>query len=380
MNGFTRIHKTFDFQKTDRIPVFEQSVFGSVVSEILGRPALGFASDLHFEEAGARIRGTNAFLDFLEKWKNDYKDFVSSLDMDMVTPPWLLWETPSEQLDEFTFAYRNEKQEIVRRYDPVSQTFSIVRKNPVNEDPESLKNQISEMANQEKNDPFPEEYYELLTWMRAIFGKERALAGGGFLGLPMETDWMILLMTDPGAVREYLQIMAEREITGMKRQEKLGVTVINGGGDLATTRGPFYSPELFRTVVLPSLKRVIKKCHELRMKYIYRTDGDIRPMEKLLLNESGTDGYGEIDIDAGMEFPELRKNHPKLTLFGGLSCGTLLLNGSEKEIVEETKRLKNTLGTPGGWAFGSSNTLLPGTNIRGYMAAIGELQGNGKKV
>ena len=160
----------------------------------------------------------------------------------------------------------------------------------------------------------------------------------------------------------------------MKRQASLGAKVINGGGDLATSHGPFYSPELFREIVLPSLKKVIYACHNLGMKYIYRTDGDIRPMEKLLLDDSGTDAFGEIDIDAGMDFPTLRRNHPKLVLCGGLSCGSLLLNGKVDDIINETKRLKGLLGNPGGWIFGSSNTLLPGTNVRGYMAAREKLK------
>lgn len=374
MNGLTRIHYTFSFKETDRVAIFEQSAFGSVVSEIIGRPALGFATDLHFEEAKARSRGKNALEDFLENWKDDYTDFVNAIDMDMVTPPWLLWKTPSRQIDEFTFSYRDNEGEIVRRFDSASQTFSVVSRSPRNDDPERLIKRIQEMTNETDVDPFPEEYYDLLSWMRDAFGKNRCVAGGGFLGIPMEPEWMILMMTDKGAIRNYLEIMAEREIVGMKRQSSLGATVINGGGDLATSRGPFYSPELFREIVLPSLKKVITACHEFGMKYIYRTDGDIRPMEKLLLDDSGTDAFGEIDIDAGMDFPTLRKNHPKLVLCGGLSCGSLLLNGTVEDIINETKRLKSELGNSGGWIFGSSNTLLPGTNVEGYMAAREELQ------
>jgi hypothetical protein len=125
MNGYERILKTFRQEPTDRIPIFEQSVSGSVITEILGRPALGFATDLHFDEAQAFSLGDQAYQEFIGRLKEDYSAFVDAIDMDMVSVPWLLWEKPTQRLNEFSFLYKTEDGECIRTYDPQSRTFNI---------------------------------------------------------------------------------------------------------------------------------------------------------------------------------------------------------------------------------------------------------------
>lgn len=369
MIGRERILQTFQGGVPDRIPLFEQSVAGGVVSEILGRPALGFASDLHYHEAQSRLAGALAYEDFIGRWKEDYAAFVRALDMDMVAVPWFLWETPVRRLDEFAFLYRNEDGEYIRSYDPRSQTFSLASSQDFG-DTAALREKIKRMLNEERAQNYADGYWALLRWQMETFGRERCVAGASFFAIPMRADWLTLLLEDAGFVREYLDLVAERDVDAIRKQAAMGVRIFNGGGDLAANSGPLYSPALFREIALPGLKKIIASAHGQDGFYIYRTDGNIRAMEDILFEEAGADAYGEIDIDAGMDLAELRLRHPRLVLWGGLACGSLLLRGSEQEIVDEARRLRDALRPGGRWIFASSNTLLPGTNIRGYLAAL----------
>ncbi len=373
MIGRERILQTFQGGVPDRIPLFEQSVAGGVVSEILGRPALGFASDLHYHEAQSRLAGASAYEDFIGRWKEDYAAFVRALDMDMVAAPWFLWETPVRRLDEFAFLYRNEDGEYVRSYEPRSQTFSLARAEcGVNTN--ALRAKIRKTLREDNGQNYDGGYWALLKWLIETFGNERCVAGASFFAIPMRADWLMLLLEDAGLVREYLDFVAERDVDAIRKQAEMGVRVFNGGGDLAANSGPLYSPALFREVALPGLKKIIASAHSRDGFYIFRTDGNIRAMEDLLFEEAGADAYGEIDIDAGMDLIELRRRRPQLVLWGGLACGSLLLNGAEREIVNEARRLRNALRSGGRWIFASSNTLLPGTNTRGYLAALREVR------
>ncbi len=44
--------------------------------------------------------------------------------------------------------------------------------------------------------------------------------------------------------------------------------------------------------------------------------------------DSGIDGYGEIDVDAGMDPARLKREFPNLTLWGAVSCLTTLVTGA----------------------------------------------------
>jgi len=375
MNGYERILKSFRQETTDRIPIFEQSVSGSVVTEILGRPALGFATDLHFDEAQALYLGTSAHQDFIGKLKEDYSAFVDAIDMDMVSVPWLLWEKPAQRLDEFSFLYKTEDGECIRTYYPQSRTFNASTGGSEMSSKVDVRRFIKNFGKKRSGGGIlPEGYWDFLRWLIDAFGQKRCVAGASYYGIPLSGEWLILLLEDPGLVRDYLDILTAREMCVAHLQAELGIRVINGGGDLASKSGPVYSPSIFRDLFLPGLKRIISYYHSLGAFYIYRTDGNIWQLAEILLSESGTDAYGEIDIDAGMDLVELRRRFPRLVLWGGLSCGLLLLKGTDEQIVSETRRLRDPLAPAGGWIFGSSNTLLPGTNVSGYLAALKELR------
>jgi uroporphyrinogen decarboxylase len=128
---------------------------------------------------------------------------------------------------------------------------------------------------------------------------------------------------------------------------------------------------VFRELLLPRVRKLCAKCHELGQVYVYRTDGDLRPIEQEFFVASGTDGYGEIDYEAGMDLDRLKPRHgDRITFWGNVPCGTILHHGTEAEVTEFTKHIIDVAAPGGGFILGSSNSVMPGTPARNVMAMV----------
>ena len=164
-------------------------------------------------------------------------------------------------------------------------------------------------------------------------------------------------MLYPDLVGEYLSQRCEEQLLAIEVYHQHGAEVCLAGGDLAMNTGPAYSPAMFRRLVLPHLKRITAKCHELEMRYIFRTDGWTWPIADMLFEESGVDGYGEIDRQAGMKLDELRARFGRLCLFGNVDCAAALTQGTVDDVRRATEQ--NLAETGGiGHVLGSSNSIV----------------------
>ena len=156
----------------------------------------------------------------------------------------------------------------------------------------------------------------------------------------------------------------------MQQYAEHGADCFWAGGDLADNRGVVYGPKAFRNFMLPPLKRLAEQANKLKIPYLFRTDGDTYSIADDLFLESGIHGYGEIDVDAGMNLYLLKKRFPKLTLWGGMSCGKLLVDGTEAEIRAEAEKLLRELSPNGGYIFGSSNSINCGVSVEKYLIML----------
>ena len=82
----------------------------------------------------------------------------------------------------------------------------------------------------------------------------------------------------------------------------------------------------------------------------------------------GVDGYGEIDVDAGMDPVEVKRRFPKLTLWGGVSCGKVLAGASPEGVRAEVRRVLEQCKPGGGLIFGSSNSIHAGIPTENFLA------------
>jgi len=370
-----RIRAAFDHRQPDRVPCFEQSIASDVASEILGREAFTGTTYLHYQEACAWMRGDAAHDEFVERLYNDVAAITAELALDMIHQPWRTAK-PSAQPDECTFVYGDpDGEHAVYRYDPQAMTFGLVKGRQRAEealgDPDTLEPAV-EAAEADAAEATVPDLTEADPWtMRLIrdFGQRWEVQCGVGLGVPLDEMWLMACVLRPDLVARYLSAQLTMACKRLEAYAALGVYIVWGGGDLADKNGPVYGPRVFRELVLPVVKKLTDKCHEFGMAYVYRTDGVLWPIERAFFVESGSDGYGEIDHQAGMTIEKLKPRYgDRITFWGDVPCGTVLRRGTEADVVEFTKRLIDVAAPGGGFILGSSNSIMPGTPARNVVA------------
>jgi uroporphyrinogen decarboxylase len=383
MNSIERVRAVFDHREPDRIPIYEQGIASDVASRILGRPAYTGSTSLWRDEAEAWLRGDQAHDEFVHQVEEDTFELYTKLQMDVISLPWRRAAKPTRKIEEFAYLYGDPDPDgdcELMRYDPFSDSCGIERhckKPPCAEDvPAQVRQQLAAF---EKRAKPTEGSFAGLVALKKRAGDRFEVFGGGGMGIPMQPHWLEAALLYPEAVRDHLDMQAQANIESFEVLARLGFRVIWGGGDFASNHGPVYSPAVFRSLMLPALKRKTSACHRLGLKYVFRTDGNLWPIAREFFVESGIHGYGEIDIDAGMDLRKLKKLHPHLTLWGGLSCGRLLRLGTPEAVRAETLDILEKVGRGGGLLFGSSNIIMQGTPVENVYACIDTVMSCGRR-
>lgn len=374
MTGRERFRAAFSFGEADRVPLFEQSVTSSVASAVLGRAALTGGAGLHWHEAAAHMDGTHDA--FVARVARDFADFARETGMDAVSVPWLRGRRPSARPDENTFVYEDASAGTREtwRFDPSSQTFGRAsregRTPSVAEQVEAAERALAESP------PRPEDFVRSKVFYEAG-GRDLAWVGkAGFISIPMDAPWLEATLLEPELIARWLDVQLETGLRGLEIEKALGADAVWAGGDCCTNAGPVYSPATFRELMLPRLRRLVGKCEELGLWYLFRTDGMTLPIAPLLFEEAGCHGYGEIDQEAGMDLAALRERFPRLVLWGGVPCGTVLHRGTPEEVRARARKAVADAHRGGGLVLGSSNTVMHGTPVENVRALAEAARGS----
>jgi len=371
MTGRERTLAAFQHQEGDRVPFFEQGVASRVTSDILGRPASTGGGAFRFQATLAAEQGPQVWAEYQARYLDDYAALVEALDFDMVSLPWAGGFRPSRRLDEHT-VYVEETLSatwVVYHFDEASDTFQQVDSAFRREGIAAVERYVRAQNKGRSSGDRAGASATFTTgpgglgFLLERFGpgappaEQRAVAAGVGIAVPMEEPWLEALVLRPELIELYLDIQLEANLAHIDRLAAAGVDVIWGGGDLATNKGPIYSPASLRRFLLPRLRKMCERCHEYGLPYVFRSDGWLWPIAQELFVESGVDGYGEIDAQAGMNIPDLKARLPHLTLWGGVDCAGALVTGTRAEVAEETRRSLEAGAPGGGYILGSSNVI-----------------------
>ena len=372
MTGKERIRKTCRLEKTDKIPMFEQSICSKVASDVMGKPMYLGGGELRMMEAEAWLKGDEAHDEFVAKMKGDTVEFYRHMGYSLIRMPWRAAARPTRKIDEVTYLYGDENASwSISKYDPESDSFQSVDSSDRELTVEQLIDRLeAQSANYVKPTKSPMSY-EDLDWLYEEVGDSMAMAGGaGFIIIPMQPAWWQATALRPDLVAQHLERVTDMNVLNMEEEAKHHIDMFNGGCDLANNDGPVYSPDVFRDLMLPQVKRIAAKSHEVDICYFFRTDGWLWPIADMLFGESGVGGYGEIDAQAGMDVLEVKKKFPKLVCWGGMDCGRLLTFGTVQEIADEVARVLDGCREYGGLIFGSSNAIHSAIPTENYLAMI----------
>ena len=374
MTSRERVRLAFQHREPDRVPIYEQSICCRVASEIMGRRMRTGGGRLRYEETAARWESEEAWRDYVGRIIEDVGDLIRELDLDIVGVPWRHSARPSRKLGDHTFRYDDPETGLwsVYHYDEQTDVFDEVDSAVSREGVAAIERLVSavERGAAAAGPPSAADYADLHA-VAARAGGERALkCGVGFLMIPPDAAWLEAAATHPDLIERYLDAEAHQAIVAIPALPGLGIDILWAGGDLAGTTGPIYSPAMFRRFLLPRLKRIVAAAHTAGLVYLFRTDGNIWPIAEELLVESGVDGYGEIDIHAGMELAEVKRRFPHLTLWGGMSCGGALVFDSPAAIREKARQVMEACKPGGGLIFGSSNSIHTGIPTSNFLAML----------
>jgi hypothetical protein len=369
----------FAHGRPDRVPVHHIGFSSAAASVVLGREAHVGGGIQQWREACALWEGDDAHRDFLARSERDAFELAQATGQDILRLEyWRMPERPTQRLDPCTFLYGRESDRwCVRRFDPPTELYQMIAQGPgrdasaaatLDDIVRRVAAQEAALASGRPSAAPPPRLLDLMARYGATHAVRVAACG---ISIPYDAAWLEATVARSDLVTRHLDVQAERAIRSIAGLAAAGVRFVFGGGDLATNAGPFYSPRVFRELLLPRLQRVADACRQHGIHYLFGTDGDVRPIAEDLLGQSGVAGYYEIDRRAGMALDELRRRFPRLVLIGNISSHTLH-RGTKEEVLRETRECLGSARS-GGVIVGVSNYVLPGTppeNILAMLRAI----------
>lgn len=375
-NGWKRIKAAFEFTRPDRVPLFDQTISSEVASKVIGREMLVGGPSLRFQEVEARFAGEQAAGEFEERLLEDVALFYRKMGYDMARLPWRDARLATRKIDRYTYLFGDPESDEpweVYRFDPESRDWHVTDSWLAGGNVDALLLHLEKERRFWHGPDLDPARMDLVRKFKSLVGEEPALAVSvAMLMIPMwEPAWLMALELAPGLVTSELDRQVEQGLADLELAAEIGAEVIHSGGDFCLNSGPVYSPETFDRLILPGLKKLVARCNELGLKYVFRTDGSTWPVADSLFGESGVHGYGEIDYSAGMRLNDLRERFPELTLLGNLDCGGALIFGTEEEV---RAAVRENIGQTGGIGhiLGSSNTIMPETPPENYLAMLDE--------
>ncbi len=223
-------------------------------------------------------------------------------------------------------------------------------------------------------DPYP-------TWPEALEKYKRIYSSGRYMLFstygPWEANWRhcgyeeLLMQTalEPVWVTEMAEYHTELVINVLRYCINLGMKP-NGFfmvEDLAETKGMLFSPESWRSIFKPSVKKIGKFLAENKIDFWMHCCGNAEAVFPDLI-EAGVKVMNPLQATAGLDVHDLRRKYgTKLAFYGNISA--VKMSGPENELEDEI-RSKVTIAKNGGYIFHSDHSLPPAVDFQRYEWAL----------
>lgn len=220
-----------------------------------------------------------------------------------------------------------------------------------------------------KNPKSPQIYEELKKYVDD-YGKDLAIFGATnigldplLLGMGLE-NFSYALLDDPPLIEEILDIYTEWAREVVEEMQKVGVDIIWFTDDIAFNSSMMFSPEFFREIAKPKLKKVMEK---VKIPSIFHSDGYILPVIDDLI-DLGIKAIHPIDPSA-LDIREVKiKYGSRLCLIGNIDLRYTLVSSSIEDVKKEVKQRIVEIGYNGGYIISSANTITNYCKIENIIA------------
>ena len=198
---------------------------------------------------------------------------------------------------------------------------------------------------------------------------EYALSDLGFENLCMK------MYDDVGFVTEVLEIYTAYSLQLIDIYNQLpGIDFIWIGDDLAYGAGPFFSPDLYRRIVFPFMRKAVQK---IEKPWVFHSDGNVAPLMDEILSWK-PDAIHPLEPGA-MDIGKMKQKYgEQVGLIGNLSVDRLA-SASPAEVAAETRALLQACSPGGGYGFSSGNSLPRFLPLENVMAVSDTLRSFNQK-
>jgi uroporphyrinogen decarboxylase len=183
------------------------------------------------------------------------------------------------------------------------------------------------------------------------------------------TDFAVRLYEDPEGVLSEQEKNMNRALEFAEKLKQVDKGTLLDGfalcSDYCFNVNPFFTPEIFGSLIAPVLSKVLDGYRSLGYYSIKHTDGNIMPIIDQMI-QCKPDALHSLDPQGGVDLKLLKQNYnDKVCLIGNVNCG-LLQTGTDEQVAADVRRALHD-GMPGyGYIFSTSNCVYTGLDLNRY--------------
>jgi uroporphyrinogen-III decarboxylase len=375
-----RVKRLIEKKDIDKIPLGFYVVDYEIIEKVIGRPTY-VRNKVKTQIALWEGRRDEV----VESYKKDTVEFYKKIDcVDILTfkeasilPPSNYQPQVVKKIDENT--YKDEKGKIYRTSKETNEISCIY--NPDDKiDIDKYTPDMFKFSESELKEP-DQTIFQAPDYLIENFKDEKFILGGsgGITAFTiiggMETGLMLY------ALKPEVIMAANKK--SVKIQNFLDKFYIRKGQDgvlleqdMAGTKGPFISPEIFKKCCFPFLKERVENIKKyLPFVFLHNCGNNIPLMDMFI--EAGIDVYQSLQTNAGMDIEFLTKKYGERIIFwGGISTEILIIGIMEdvrknvRELIKKFKKKKLR------FIIGPSHSIAYGVKYDNFMAMIEEYEKN----
>lgn len=191
-------------------------------------------------------------------------------------------------------------------------------------------------------------------------------------------ELMMAFAVDRTLIGELVELSVRLNLEFARDAARHGADFVFTGDDYASAQGPFMSPQTFRELLYPGLKKVMKGFRDQGLGVIKHTDGNIMPILDMIL-DCDIDCLDPIDPLGNMDMAQMKQDYGDRFAFkGNVNCATTLVDGSTEQVVRETLEVIKAAGEGGGLILSSSNSIHSSVNPANYLAMLNTIRAYGE--
>lgn len=196
---------------------------------------------------------------------------------------------------------------------------------------------------------------------------------------PYETLWRIIGMQNallkiaeaPDVIARFVERIGEFMVGMAREQIAQAAGKLTGlyiWGDVAYRNGMLFSPDYWREIFKPQIKRICDEVHRRGLKVIYHGCGNALVILEDLL-EAGIDAYNPLEAKAGLDVVALKRKFAGRLAFNGNIDVRVLATG-DREAIRREVLYKLNAAKGGGLIFQSDHSISDNVDPKDYAYVL----------